>query len=91
MQNETFQSGHTLTSFLKTFDFAPSVIDVISAGAYTLVQDLPGRPTVGKGVSILMGADRGRCLRRSLIIPPIAIRYLTLVCISPSFKRISST
>ncbi|TKA33004.1 hypothetical protein B0A54_14390 [Friedmanniomyces endolithicus] len=57
MQNETFQSGHTLTSFLKTFDFAPSVIDVISAGAYTLVQDLPGRPTVGKGVSLLMDAN----------------------------------
>ncbi|KAK0931584.1 hypothetical protein LTR29_016353 [Friedmanniomyces endolithicus] len=55
MQDKTFQSGHTLTSFLKTFDFAPSVIDVISAGAYTLVQDLPGRPTVGKGVSLLMG------------------------------------
>jgi len=84
MQNETFQSGHTLTSFLKTFDFAPSVIDVISAGAYTLVQDLPGRPTVGKGVSLLMGADRGRFLRCSLTIPPVAFRYLTLVCISPA-------
>ncbi|KAK1082182.1 hypothetical protein LTR33_004101 [Friedmanniomyces endolithicus] len=71
MQNETFQSGHTLTSFLKTFDFAPSVIDVISAGAYTLVQDLPGRPTVGKGLgpmdpvalsiaNMLVGNEKGK-------------------------------
>jgi len=90
MQDKTFQSGHTLTSFLKTFDFAPSVIDVISAGAYTLVQDLPGRPTVGKGVSLLMGANRGRCMRRSLTIPPITFRYLTLVCIFPSFDIVSS-
>ena len=50
MQDETFKSGHTLTSFLKDFNFAPNAIDVISAGAYTLVQDLPGRPSVGKGI-----------------------------------------
>ncbi|KAK4550704.1 hypothetical protein LTR36_000283 [Oleoguttula mirabilis] len=50
MQDETFNSGHTLTSFLKSFEFKPSAIDVISAGAYTLVQDLPGRPSVGKGI-----------------------------------------
>ena len=50
MRDETFQSGHTLTSFLKRFEFAPSAIDVISAGAYTLIQDLPGRPSVGKGI-----------------------------------------
>ncbi|KAK4890804.1 hypothetical protein LTR27_010505 [Elasticomyces elasticus] len=50
MRDDTYKSGHTLTSFLKSFDFAPNVIDVISAGAYTLVQDLPGRPSVGKGI-----------------------------------------
>jgi urea carboxylase len=45
-----FKAGNTMTSFLKDFNYAPSAIDVISAGAYTLIQDLPGRPTVGKGI-----------------------------------------
>ncbi|KAK3671644.1 hypothetical protein LTR78_008377 [Recurvomyces mirabilis] len=74
MQDETFKSGHTLTSFLKSFKFQPSAIDVISAGAYTLIQDLPGRPSVGKGIphsgpmdpialsiaNMLVGNDRGK-------------------------------
>ena len=50
MADGRFLDGQTLTSFLKDFNYAPSVIDVLSAGAYTLVQDLPGRPAVGKGI-----------------------------------------
>lgn len=60
--------------FLKSFDFKPSAIDVISAGAYTLIQDLPGRPDVGKGIphsgamdpvalscaNMLVGNERGK-------------------------------
>lgn len=49
-RSSEFKSGRTLTSFLNDFDFQPAAIDVISAGAYTLVQDLPGRPSVGKGI-----------------------------------------
>jgi len=74
ISNETFKSGNTITSFLKTFEFAPSAIDVISAGAYTLVEDLPGRPSVGKGIphsgamdpvalsiaNMLVGNERGK-------------------------------
>jgi urea carboxylase len=45
-----FKAGDTMTSFLQSFDYAPHAIDVVSAGAYTLIQDLPGRPTVGKGI-----------------------------------------
>lgn len=45
-----FRAGNTLTSFLEDHAFAPPAIDVLSAGAYTLVQDLPGRPSVGKGI-----------------------------------------
>lgn len=48
--SEEFKTGRTLTSFLEKFDFQPSAIDVISPGAYTLVQDLPARPSVGKGI-----------------------------------------
>lgn len=39
-----------MTSFLHDFKYTPHAIDVLSAGAYTLIQDLPGRPTVGKGI-----------------------------------------
>jgi acetyl/propionyl-CoA carboxylase alpha subunit len=38
MRDETFKSGNTITSFLKTFEYAPGAIDVISGGAYTLVE-----------------------------------------------------
>jgi urea carboxylase len=50
MRDEVFKSGKTITNFLQSFKFEPAAIDVISPGAYTLVQDLPGRPTVGKGI-----------------------------------------
>ncbi|RAR01029.1 pyruvate carboxylase subunit a [Stemphylium lycopersici] len=50
MDDSRFKQGNTMTSFLKDFHYTPHAIDVISAGAYTLIQDLPGRPTVGKGV-----------------------------------------
>ena len=74
MQDETFQSGRTLTSFLSGFVYCPNAIDVVSAGAYTLVQDLPGRPNVGKGIphsgamdpialriaNMLVGNDEGK-------------------------------
>ncbi|KAG9895676.1 3-methylcrotonyl-CoA carboxylase subunit alpha, partial [Aureobasidium melanogenum] len=50
IRDDRFKAGNTLTNFLDTFDFRPAAIDVISAGAYTLIQDLPARPTVGKGI-----------------------------------------
>ncbi|KAL2351385.1 allophanate hydrolase subunit 2-domain-containing protein [Cryomyces antarcticus] len=50
LEDSKFASGDTTTSFLESFEFSPSAIDVISAGAYTLVQDYPGRPAVGKGI-----------------------------------------
>lgn len=50
VDDSRFRAGNTLTSFLQGFEYAPHAIDVISAGAYTLIQDLPGRPTVGKGI-----------------------------------------
>ncbi|KAH8787811.1 putative urea amidolyase [Diaporthe sp. PMI_573] len=44
-----FESGSTITQFLSTFEFRPSAIDVLAGGSYTLVEDYPGRPTIGKG------------------------------------------
>jgi hypothetical protein len=54
MLDSTFTAGNTLTSFLGDFDYNPGLIDVVSPGAYTLIQDLEGRPTVGKGMSVLL-------------------------------------
>ncbi|KAL4975603.1 allophanate hydrolase subunit 2-domain-containing protein [Aspergillus desertorum] len=47
--NEDFNAGNTLTKFLSNFEYNLTAIDVVSGGAYTLIQDWPGRPTVGKG------------------------------------------
>lgn len=49
LADERFVAGNTLTKFLDTFEFRPSAIDVLSGGAYTLIEDWPGRPTLGRG------------------------------------------
>ncbi|KAL8764627.1 MAG: hypothetical protein Q9194_006931, partial [Teloschistes cf. exilis] len=49
LKDSRFEAGNTMTKFLTKFDYSPSAIDVISAGAYTTVQDYPGRPTMGRG------------------------------------------
>lgn len=46
-----FQAGKTLTKFLSDFNYAPAAIDVLTGGAYTLIEDWPGRPTIGRGFS----------------------------------------
>jgi urea carboxylase len=49
LEEESFVAGNTLTRFLDEFRYTPSAIDVISGGAYTLIEDWPGRPTIGRG------------------------------------------
>lgn len=49
LKSPEFTSGNTITNFLSQFQYSPTAIDVISGGAYTLIQDYPGRPTVGHG------------------------------------------
>lgn len=49
IQSDKFQAGNTITQFLSEFEFRPSAIDVLAGGSYTLVEDYPGRPTIGKG------------------------------------------
>ena len=49
LADERFVAGSTMTKFLNDFKYAPAAIDVISGGAYTTVQDYPGRPTMGRG------------------------------------------
>ena len=50
LRHKEIKLGNTLTSFLSNFKYTPPAIDVISGGAYTLVQDFPGRPHVGRGI-----------------------------------------
>lgn len=49
LRSPVFASGFTSTSFLKEHRYVPSAIDVLSSGSYTLIQDYPGRPSVGHG------------------------------------------
>ena len=49
LAEERFKAGNTMTKFLSEFEYAPAAVDVLSGGAYTTVQDYPGRPTMGRG------------------------------------------
>lgn len=49
LQDPEFKSGNTITKFLSSFKFAPSAVDGVAGGAYTLIEDYLGRPTVGRG------------------------------------------
>ena len=51
LSDPMFISGRTMTKFLSTLEFTPAAIDVLQGGAYTLIEDWPGRPTVGRGFS----------------------------------------
>ena len=52
VNDSQFASGITMTKFLTEFKYSPAAIDVISGGAYTQVQDYPGRPTMGRGEAL---------------------------------------
>ena len=74
VSDKNFATGDTMTKFLTTFRYSPAAIDVISGGAYTTVQDYPGRPNMGRGfphagpmdplafqiANLLVGNPRGR-------------------------------
>ena len=49
VKDSQFAAGTTMTKFLSGFNYSPAAIDVIAGGAYTQVQDYPGRPTMGRG------------------------------------------
>lgn len=49
LEDKRFETGSTMTKFLTEFKYSPPAIDVLSAGAYTTVQDYPGRPSMGRG------------------------------------------
>lgn len=49
--SDAFSRGDTLTNFLdNNFTYQPCGIDIRNAGAYSTIQDFPGRPSAGHGV-----------------------------------------
>ncbi|KAK2750127.1 hypothetical protein FQN57_004622 [Myotisia sp. PD_48] len=50
LESERYARGDTPTSFLNDFSYVPQMIDVISPGAYTTIQDWPGRVGIGFGI-----------------------------------------
>jgi urea carboxylase len=66
MRDNTFKSGRTITSFLKKFEFAPAAIDVISAGAYTLVEGMlnSSRLNIGQPLTVEQIFPAGRQLEK---------------------------
>lgn len=50
VRDERFRKGDTTTAFLNDFAWKPSTLDIVSAGAYTTIQDLPARRGVTNGV-----------------------------------------
>ena len=75
IRDSDFASGKTLTNFLKGFKFAPAAIDVLAGGAYTLIEDWPGRPTIGRGFS------------HSGPMDPLAFRIANLLVGNPEGKE----
>ncbi|KAI9749349.1 MAG: hypothetical protein M4579_006903 [Chaenotheca gracillima] len=49
LEDASFGAGKTITKFLESFSYNPAAIDVLGGGAYTQIQDYPGRPLLGKG------------------------------------------
>ncbi|KAK6221369.1 hypothetical protein LQW54_001468 [Pestalotiopsis sp. IQ-011] len=49
IESDDFRQGKTLTRTLDGFSYVPAAIDILAGGSHTLIQDYPGRPTVGHG------------------------------------------
>jgi urea carboxylase len=43
LDDPTFNTGNVSTRFLQSFDYAPCTVDVLQPGAFSAIQDYPGR------------------------------------------------
>ncbi|GME86996.1 biotin carboxylase activity protein [[Candida] boidinii] len=50
LNSSNFKNGNTLTNFLSSFEFRPHLLEFEEAGAYTTIQDSPGRRKIRTGV-----------------------------------------
>lgn len=87
LEDERFVAGNTVTKFLETFKFAPPAIDVLAGGAYTLIEDWPGRPTVGRGFSHSGPMDPlAFRVANSLVGNPVGLEGLEITLSGPDLK-----
>lgn len=50
LDSSWFRSGRTTTNSLSNFPYAPRLLEMLSPGSFTTVQDLPGRVGIGFGI-----------------------------------------
>ncbi|KKK15430.1 hypothetical protein ARAM_006433, partial [Aspergillus rambellii] len=91
LADKSFTAGNTLTKFLDTFEHNLSAIDVVSGGAYTLVQDWPGRPTLGRGFchSGPMDSFAFR-IANALVGNPLGVEGLDVTLSGPELRFLGS-
>ncbi|KAL3467473.1 allophanate hydrolase subunit 2-domain-containing protein [Aspergillus heterothallicus] len=91
LANEDFKRGNTLTKFLNSFEYSLSAIDVVSGGAYTLVQDWPGRPTIGKGFCHSGPMDPFAFrISNALVGNPVGLEGLEITLSGPELRFLGS-
>jgi urea carboxylase len=93
LQAPAFQAGDLTTGFLNTFVYAPRTIDVLEAGAFSMIQDYPGRVgywNVGVPPSGPMDALAFRYANR-LVGNPESAAGLELTVIGPTLRFNAAT
>ena len=91
MRDPTFDSGKTMTKFLSDFKFAPTAIDVLAGGAYTLIEDWPGRPTIGRGFSHAGPMDPlAFRIANSLVGNPVGMAGIEITLSGPDLRFLSA-
>ncbi|GKZ88751.1 hypothetical protein AnigIFM59636_009284 [Aspergillus niger] len=87
LADDTFVSGRTLTRFLDDFKYQLSAIDVFSGGAYTLIEDWPGRPTLGRGFCHSGPMDpMAFRIANALVGNPIGLEALEITLSGPELR-----
>ncbi len=82
-----FKAGKTLTKFLSEFKYAPAAVDVLAGGAYTLIEDWPGRPTIGRGFSHSGPMDPlAFRIANSLVGNPVGMEGLEITLSGPDLQ-----
>jgi urea carboxylase len=86
-----FKAGKTLTKFLSEFKYEAAAIDVLAGGAYTLIEDWPGRPTIGRGFSHSGPMDPlAFRIANSLVGNPVGMEGLEITLSGPDLQFLGS-
>ena len=87
LRDPDFEAGKTMTKFLSSFKYAPAAIDILAGGAYTLIEDWPGRPTIGRGFSHSGPMDPlAFRIANSLVGNPVGMEGLEITLSGPDLR-----